>query len=299
MSRFTAMASSMLAMLAICLPAARAEELAPSLSPESDLCWHSDYSAAYDDAKQQGKLLLIYFQDTTENPERERFETETLTDPEVLEKLERYVLARILIDAKIGIDGDSIRLLDHASFTEMLGAPGVAIVDLEHKETDYYGYVVSTFPFEDGKYYVASDVLTILDLPPGTLTQRTMIYAVRTHPEAPQSTEGEFNSVLAEEAEQHSQHQSRIHLQGHHDWETRFHRINGRIGGGTSSQEVVAESWGGQHLVEAAVECVRCWRLSPGHWGAVRRRHRMFGYDIKRGSNGIWYATGIFANLLR
>jgi hypothetical protein len=26
----------------------------------------------------------------------------------------------------------------------------------------------------------------------------------------------------------------------------------------------------------------------------VRSRHPLFGYDIKRGQNGIWYATGIF-----
>jgi hypothetical protein len=26
----------------------------------------------------------------------------------------------------------------------------------------------------------------------------------------------------------------------------------------------------------------------------VRSRHPLFGYDIKRGRNGIWYATGIF-----
>ena len=31
----------------------------------------------------------------------------------------------------------------------------------------------------------------ILDLPPGTLTQRTLIYAVRTHPERPASADGQ------------------------------------------------------------------------------------------------------------
>jgi hypothetical protein len=61
-----------------------------------------------------------------------------------------------------------------------------------------------------------------------------------------------------------------------------------------TASEVCAESWPGENLVEAAVECVRCWRLSQGHWSAVRAAHRLFGYDMKRGSNGIWYATGIF-----
>jgi len=47
-------------------------------------------------------------------------------------------------------------------------------------------------------------------------------------------------------------------------------------------------------LLAAAIECVRCWRLSSGHWGAVRESHPVYGYDMKRGDNGIWYATGIF-----
>ncbi len=30
--------------------------------------------------------------------------------------------------------------------------------------------------------------------------------------------------------------------------------------------------------------------------GAVSRPHRYFGYDLCRGANGTWYATGIFAD---
>ena len=49
-------------------------------------------------------------------------------------------------------------------------------------------------------------------------------------------------------------------------------------------------------LIDSCIDCVASWRHSPGHWGAVRGRHRLFGYDIRRGRNGIWYGTGIFAN---
>jgi hypothetical protein len=67
-----------------------------------------------------------------------------------------------------------------------------------------------------------------------------------------------------------------------------------------SASEVVAESWGlvvgGENVLEAAFSCVDAWRQSSGHWGAVSRPQRYFGYDIARGGNGTWYATGIFAN---
>jgi hypothetical protein len=134
----------------------------------------------------------------------------------------------------------------------------------------------------------------ILDLPSGTLTQRTLIYAVRTHPDRPASTEGAFDVYLASEAQSHSEHQARIRLQGHHNWGHRFHRINGKLPHGLLACEVCAESWPGENLVEAAVECVRCWRLSSGHWSAVRAKHAVYAYDMKRGSNGVWYATGVF-----
>jgi hypothetical protein len=133
----------------------------------------------------------------------------------------------------------------------------------------------------------------ILNLPPGTLTQRTIIFAVRIHPDKPASTDGEVLPVLLEEAQEHSQYQANIRQQGHQFWDSRFRRILARLPGGISPREVCAESWPGENLVEAAVECVRCWRTSSGHWSAVRAQQRFCGYDMKRGANGVWYATGI------
>ena len=96
------------------------------------------------------------------------------------------------------------------------------------------------------------------------------------------------------EAESHSAYQAQIGVQGHHGWDYRFQRINSRLPGGCLSYEVCAESWPGQGLLHSAIECVRCWRLSSGHWRSVASPCQAYGYDIKRGRNGIWYATGIF-----
>jgi hypothetical protein len=63
-----------------------------------------------------------------------------------------------------------------------------------------------------------------------------------------------------------------------------------------SASEVVAESWPNQTMIDSCLDCVDSWRHSSGHWGAVRRQHRFFAYDIRRGRNGIWYGTGIFAD---
>jgi hypothetical protein len=172
----------------------------------------------------------------------------------------------------------------------------VAIIDLAHPRAEFYGHVVSTFPFISGRYYRRPVLSTVLGLPPGTLTQRTMIYAVRVHPEAPASTQGQFHGVLADEANRQSKHQAAILVQGHQNWDSRVHRISTRLPRISDAQEVVAESWPAENLVEACIDCVDSWRHSPGHWEAVRSRHPVFGFDIQRGRNGIWYATGIFGH---
>jgi hypothetical protein len=262
----------------------------PAIEP---IAWQQDYFAAYTLAKQQARMLLIYFQ-SLDDAQGKRFDEATWKDEAVCRAARRYVCLRLPLDATIEIEDKPQKLLAQPAFREMLGRPGLAIIDLAHKDKDHFAHVVSTFPLTAKLQYTPQQVVAMLDLPPGTLTQRTLIYAVRTHPERPGSADGELHGTLVAEAASHAQHQADIRLQGHHQWETRFHRISAQLPAGLSASEVCAESWPGENLVEAAVECVRCWRLSSGHWGAVRERHRVFGYDMRRGHNGIWYATGIF-----
>lgn len=258
------------------------------------LQWYEDYATAYRTAYQRGRMLLILFADPEEQSLGNRFEKEVLNDPSLREKLEEYVLLKLPRNGTTTQQGRSVVLLEEPAFSEMLGQEGLAILDLANRDQKQYGTVVSVFPFLHGRLYTLEQTQVILTLPPGTLTQRTMIYAVRTHPERPASTTGELDPVLAQEAENHSAYQARIRLQGHHQWSSRFHRISQLLPPGLLAQEVCAESWPGQNLLEAAIECVRCWRLSSGHWSAVRAAHPRYGYDMKKGDNGVWYATGIF-----
>jgi hypothetical protein len=256
--------------------------------------WFCDYSEARTLAERENRMLLIFFHRAGKDEECRQFKTQTLDDPRVRRKLQEYVCAEISLEAKIDFQQRAIRLIDHAAFAEMHGRPGIAIIDLCSQDPQLYARVVSSFPLTAKLWYTPERMAVILDLPPGTLTQRTLIYAVRTHPDRPESTDGKVDSYLLAEAQSHSQYQARICVQGHHRWGARFPRIAARLRGGAPC-EVCAQSWPGENLVEAAVECVRCWRLSDGHWRAVRAYHRRFGYDMQRGCNGVWYATGILA----
>lgn len=256
--------------------------------------WQSDYGEAVRQAKREGRMLLIYFECPEGDKRCRRFQSEVLGDADVIADARNYVCVKVPTDIAVETKEGEVTLLKHPAFREMLGRPGVAIIDYANRDRTYYRRVVSTFPLARNLSYTPRRMRVILNLPPGTLTQRTLIYAVRIHPEAPRSTDGDVHEYLLHEASSHSKHQAEIQLQGHHNWDARFHRINRKLPGGLLAVEVCAESWPGERLVEAAIECVRSWRYSSGHWSAVRQKHRVYGYDMRRGRNGIWYATGIF-----
>jgi hypothetical protein len=272
-----------------CCPLAPAGEEGPH---SVNISWETDYLHAMDVANRQRKMLLIFFRNP-DDPQSQRLESETLASAAVQQKLQEFVCLRLPLDARIALDGKDVALLGHPTLCEMLDRPGVAIADFAHADPKLHGYIVSVFPLTANLFYGPAEMKVILDLPPGTLTQRTLIYAVRIHPEKPASALGCPDCRLLAEAESHSQYQAYIRVQGHHGWGARFPRIAAMLG--CSPREVCAESWPRQSMVESAIECVRCWRLSSGHWSAVQAPNRAFGYDMKRGDNGVWYATGIVA----
>jgi hypothetical protein len=266
-------------------------------TPATTVAWLENYGQAYAQARAESKMLLVYFQPGYSSSLTSQFDVEAQSSPNVQLKLASVVAARLPVDYPSQSGG---RLIDNAAFGELAGQPGAVMIDLAHPGSDYYGQVVSVLPFQSGKYYhfQPSYLGVMLDLPPGTLTQRTMVFAVRIHPEAPASTWGSPDMGLMSAARSHSQDQAQRQLQGHHNWDQRFQHLTGQLPGGMHAKEVVAESWPGEGLMDAAVDCVDSWRQSSGHWSAVRASQPMFGYDMKRGGNGIWYATGLFGTSL-
>lgn len=264
-----------------------------ALAESTEQQWHDNYSSAVKAATAEKKMLMIVFDD--QSAAAKQFKQQTLTNRRVAELLANYVVADLGVDATVTVDEKPTRILNHAAFQYMYGTGGIAIVDYTNNDPTQLGQVVSQFNFKGTQGRTTTEMEVILTLPPGSLTQRTLIYAVRMHPEKPRSTGGVFRRLLALETFRHSRNQASMQLQGHHQWESRFHQISAQLPGGLVPTEVCAESWPGQRLEDAAIECVRSWRHSSGHWSAVSDANVYYGYDMKRGRNGIWYATGIFA----
>lgn len=224
----------------------------------------TDYATAYAQAQEAGKMLLV---DIGTSVDLASLDERSAAD---------VVFCEVPADATIRIEGRDVRLVNHPSFSD-LGGAGVAVVDLKHPS--YLGQVVSVLP---QRHVSRSNVEALLSLPEGTLTQRTLVWAMRVHPEQPRSTWGMAAPELMAHAQNHSRVQARTNNQHHN------------LPIGIASSEIVAESWPwNHHVVDAAIDIVGSWRQSPGHWGAARRQWSYYGYDMKHNGNK-WFATGVF-----
>ena len=222
----------------------------------------------------------------------------TVGDDKVTQQLQKPFIRKFFADSDTPwvfcqLDYDErLKLpIPSTSMDAIRGRPGIFVFDYAHKPLE--GQVVSVLPRRGGKYYrfVQKDLCLLAGLPAGSLTQRSMIFAVRRHADAPKSADGRCDSMLCDAATAHSAHQAQLQNQGHYGWEKRSRQLSQHYG---SASEVCAESWPDQDLLDSCIDCVSCWRQSPGHWLAVSSEHSAFGYDIQKGENSIWYATGIF-----
>jgi hypothetical protein len=257
---------------------------------------HTDYEEAYEHAVREKKDLVIYFR------ANDRIDAD-LKDKDVQNKLRSYVFLQVPSAYKY----KGKRLLDYDALDEMGGNAGLAVVSLRDPELPTHNQVISVHPFVSSRYswvpeYGSREIGHILDLPArATLSQRSMMYAIWVHPERPRSIFGIAHRAFLGHAARHSARQAGMQNQHHADLIATIGRLGGEMDKGLGNgSEVVAESWGtfvgGENVLEASFSCIDAWRHSSGHWSAVSREHTYFGYDIARGANGTWYATGIFAD---
>lgn len=272
------------------------------------LPWETDYEYAMRTAELSSRCLLIYLcTDDAVVPEAlshlpvaaacRKFDTEILDDDFVRSGLDRYVLLKLPMDAAItDEEGMEQSLYSLPGFEHMLGHPGLVVVDFAHRDTSYYGEVVGILPFLNGDCPTPKQSETFLNLPPGTLTQRTLTYAVRIHPDRPLSSDGEPLSIVMQEAVGHAVYQAERGVLGHQNFGVRSNRVREVLGGGSPS-EICAQCQSGLSLFEGAIACMRLWRYSSAHWAIARRDHTYYGYDMARSKNGSWYAVGFFIDL--
>ncbi|MDR0390973.1 MAG: hypothetical protein LBH59_03625 [Planctomycetaceae bacterium] len=234
---------------------------------------------------QSGSLSYV-----CKNFEQNVFETEEVTDI-----MSKFVLLKLSVNSKVmQDDGEEVSILELPMFKEMVRHPGLAIVDFENYDESYYGEVVGVLPFINFNAPNQFQTITFLTIPAGKLTQRTLTYAVKIHPDRPLSANGEVEQTLLTEATGHAAYQAKNRVLGHHNFSARSGRVRAVLGEGIA--EVCAQSGMYNGHFEAALACVRGWRNSPAHWKHVRAKQKYYAYDMVQSANGLWYATGLFVS---
>ena len=275
--------------------------------------WEFDYEYAMATAKQSSRRLLVYLyaDDETGIPDAlaalpvvaacEKFDTVVLDDDFVRSGLCRYVLLKLPMDAKITDESgdesdDEMSVYSLLGFEHMVGHPGLLVIDFEQRAASYYGEVVGILPFLHGITPTTEQTEIFLELPPGTLTQRTLTYAVRIHPGNPLSADGEPAPAVMQAATDHAEFQAARGILGHYNFGSRSYRVQEAMGESGSPAEICAQTQIGLGLFEGALSAMRAWRNSSGHWSIAKKFHRYYGYDMVRSKNGAWYAVGFFIN---
>lgn len=305
--RFAAKVQSSLGMvtlagaLAACmaLPTANAQDAqaavaAPSATPAVEkIVWMDDYGTAKAAATEAKRMLLLWFYDPNHTQANTQFEAHLAGDANLMKQLSGVIAAKVPTSTKMEIDGKEQLLISHGAFAELHGMSGLAMIDYVDDKLPYYGHVVSAYPF-NRRYLRSGEVASMVTLPQGTITQRTLLFAIRCHPESPRTGFGRWHPILAAQCQDHSHTQANMNSMGHHNWGYRASNISGMLGG-AFPQEVCAQTVGGRTMMEAAEDLVNTWRNSPAHWQGIAGNHSYVGYDMKRGAGGSWFGTGIFA----
>ena len=262
-----------------------------------NLEWHTNYSAAYREAREARKTLFVFFRDDRHPRIADLYEHDILAHADAHDALSKVVRVVVPLDTLCPTCTDEenrLRMLAHESFKYMYGRQGIAVIDLTNPDSELHGQVISAHPFTPGRYYTVHGTKTVLGLPLGTVTQRALIYAVRIHPASPVSTtEGKCHGYMCKMANESSKLMAQYGSVGHHDWGNRYGAIAAQTG--RSASEVAAGA-GNTNLIEAAIQVVEQWYGSPSHWGIMSAPAAIFGYDLVRDSAGNWWGTGVFAN---
>jgi hypothetical protein len=159
-----------------------------SASPAlADGLWQTDFAAASQQAVDEKKYLVVLFDVSGQRP--------LLQD--VALPRDQHVFVRLTTDSERPAESEGA-IRDEQLFQALRTPGGLAIIDYAHRDAPYYGEVVSVLP-ENKLDRVR--VYELLSLPPGTLTQRTLTWAVRIHREPSlRSADGDFHPTLVKAA---------------------------------------------------------------------------------------------------
>lgn len=109
--------------------------------------------------------------------------------------------------------------------------------------------------------------------------------------------ESENHPLLQKLATQHAKYMAMVRTQGHQGFQLRYDQIYESLH--LSAAEICAETWkwqASESPKQWGLEAFKCWQQSPGHWKVASKKHKFFGAEMAKGSNGVVYACILVAD---
>ena len=277
-----------------------ADDPEPDTSPEA-LNWHNDYLAAYVEASQQKRYLLMLFRDAVIGGEP-LAATDSVFAPSLRPMLEQFSRVELPLNAAMPIlsddtndvknDGLPNLLLKHRSFRHLGMQSGIAVVDLTDSNSPNHARVVTVLPLPESGQFQDDSLMLALNLPKGAISQRTLLFAIRsTVPDSSLSMR-EFSPTLVELAHRNSRYMANAGQAGSFDQKTRQQRIEQEFGTNVDLKELVFTTESETTIHDAALQAVTSWIETSESFDVLDGPATAMGMDMfQNAESGRWFVT--------
>ena len=272
-----------------------------SEAPAESLSWHSDYLAAYVEASQEKRFLLMLFRENAIGGEP-LAPTDSVFDPSLRPMLEQFSRVELPLNAAMpnvsskseDPEQDALPnlLLKHRSFRHLGMRPGIAVVDLTDPASPNHARVVSVLPLPENGQFNNADLMLALNLPQGAISQRTLLFAIRsTVPDSSLSMR-EFSQTLIELAHRNSRFMANAGQVGSFDRENRAQQIEKEFGPQAKLKELVFATEAETRIQDAALQAVTSWISNSESFDILDSPARAMGMEMFQNSeSGRWFVT--------
>ena len=273
----------------------------PTADPAESLSWHSDYLAAYVEASQEKRYLLMLVRENVVGGEPLASADEIFA-PSMRPMLEQFSRVELPLNAAMPNlsrnDNNSQQndlpnlLLKHRSFRHLGMRQGIAVVDLTDPASPNHARVVSVLPLPESGQFNGDDLMLALNLPKGAISQRTLLFAIRsTVPDSSLSMR-KFSPALIELAHRNSRYMANAGQIGSFDQETRQQRIEEEFGQQAELRELVFATESEATIHDAALQAVTSWISNSKSFEILDSPATAMGMDMFQDSeSGRWFVT--------
>ena len=265
--------------------------------PAGQLSWHRDYLTAYDEAAGSHSRLVMLFLGEGGNAEPDSRGGLTSSDVEAV----LGDVTRLHLPVDFRAAGTETPLLEHRSFRHLGGKPGVVIIELSDAKSPLFGQAVSAMPLPAGGRFPAESLKRLLDLPTGSIGQRSLLFAIRG---AMQSAESDSTSIdsplfnvtpngtlsdLANRNARFMAHFGRVEL---FEAGRRREILRRNFDNDVEFRELTFGTTESVTIHEAASQAVRQWTRDEAEAAILNEPATAYGLDLFQSpETGHWFAT--------